>query len=172
MPITEQQRDFADKLLRDSLAALRSAVETLPPERWQSRQGGWSVLQVVEHCYVVEVGIIRRIPTMPPPSGMRDDRDERIVGWIRDRSTKVEAPPGVVPEGRTANPAELLTKLDRLREKTLGWLHDPAAEHRAHAMEHPFLKLLDGYQWLLMIGAHMERHTAQIREILDAPDAA
>ena len=109
---------------------------------------------------------------MPAPSGMRADRDERIVGWIRDRSTKVEAPPGAVPDGRTSDPAELLAKLDRLREKTLAWLHDPAVDHRAHAMEHPFLKILDGYQWLLMIGAHMERHTAQIREILDAPDAA
>jgi hypothetical protein len=35
---------------------------------------------------------------------------------------------------------------------------------RQHAAAHPALKMLDGYQWLLLLSAHTERHTLQIEE--------
>ena len=34
---------------------------------------------------------------------------------------------------------------------------------------HPEMGVMDGYQWLLLIAAHCERHTAQILEIKAMP---
>jgi hypothetical protein len=170
MAITVEERQFAQDLLQGSHAALETLLQGLSDAHWQASAGGWTVSAIVEHLWVVEMGIGRRIRTMPPPDEPRPDRDRKIVAAIRDRSVKVDAPEAVVPQGRTTGASELMAKLAAVRQKSLEWLADPVADHRAHAMEHPFLRTLDGYQWMLMLGAHMERHTAQIREILAATD--
>src|SRR5438445_589328 len=36
---------------------------------------------------------------------------------------------------------------------------------RAHAIDTPMGKTLDGYEWILFISAHTERHLAQIKEV-------
>jgi len=40
---------------------------------------------------------------------------------------------------------------------------------RGHSIEHPLLNQLDAYQWILLIAAHSERHTAQIEEVKASP---
>jgi hypothetical protein len=37
-------------------------------------------------------------------------------------------------------------------------------------MDHPVFKTLDTYQWLLLISAHMRRHTLQIVEVKADPN--
>jgi hypothetical protein len=34
-----------------------------------------------------------------------------------------------------------------------------------HAGPHPVFKMLDGYQWVLLLSGHSARHTAQIEEV-------
>jgi hypothetical protein len=41
---------------------------------------------------------------------------------------------------------------------------------RAHATDSPLGQKLDGYEWLLFIAAHSERHTKQIQEVKDNPN--
>jgi hypothetical protein len=36
---------------------------------------------------------------------------------------------------------------------------------RAHAMADPMGTKMDGYEWILLIAAHSERHTKQILEV-------
>ena len=166
MTLSTDEREFAEKLLKNSLAGLKQVVSGLTADQLgHCLEGGWTPLGILAHLYVVEVGIMRRLPNSPPPEVLRADRDLRILALIRDRSRRMVAPEPVVPDGRQTDPDELLKKLDRVREISLTWLADVTVDARAHAMEHPFLKTLDGYQWLLTIAAHMERHTEQIAEI-------
>jgi hypothetical protein len=37
---------------------------------------------------------------------------------------------------------------------------------RDHALESPLGQKLDAYEWILFIGAHSERHTKQIKEVM------
>jgi hypothetical protein len=34
-----------------------------------------------------------------------------------------------------------------------------------HGGPHPVFKMLDGYQWVLLLSGHSARHTAQIEEV-------
>ncbi len=36
---------------------------------------------------------------------------------------------------------------------------------RGHGAPHPVFKMLDGYQWVLLLSGHSARHTAQIEEV-------
>ena len=40
---------------------------------------------------------------------------------------------------------------------------------RGHAAPHPAFRMLDGYQWILLLSGHAARHTAQIEEVKRAP---
>ena len=51
------------------------------------------------------------------------------------------------------------------RAKEMAFLQETKEDVRSHFADHPFLKTMDGYQWLLFNGAHSKRHTAQIEEV-------
>jgi hypothetical protein len=41
---------------------------------------------------------------------------------------------------------------------------------RDHATDSPFGKKLDGYEWILFIAAHRERHAKQVQEVKSNPN--
>jgi hypothetical protein len=41
---------------------------------------------------------------------------------------------------------------------------------REHAIDSPFGKKLDGYEWVLFIAGHSDRHTKQILEVKSNPN--
>lgn len=168
--LSQQERDFADQRLTESHARLHRLVDGFSPAQWRFREGeGWSGLLIVEHVYIVEAGAIKRLPAAPPSPEARPERDARVLKWVPDRSRKVAAPDAVTPQGRIGEPAALLAKFDHARQRSLEWLRDPAVEPRRHAMPHPFLGMLDGYQWLLFLAEHLERHLAQVEELKAHP---
>ena len=54
------------------------------------------------------------------------------------------------------------------RAKTIAFLKT-TQDLRQHAVESPLGKKLDGYQWVLFIAAHSERHTKKINEVKADP---
>jgi hypothetical protein len=163
--LTPAEIDFANTCLDRSKERLDEQCNDLTAGQWSFREAdAWSILMIVEHVYAVEAGAMKRIVTAPPSADSKAERDALVLKWVSDRSRKVTAPEVVTPHGRTSNPAELLAKFAQVRARSLKWLNDPAVEHRAHAMFHPFLGVLDGYQWLLFFAQHLDRHLAQIAE--------
>lgn len=169
--LTLEEREFAMGRLLDTQARLHGLTAGFTAVQWTFRDGeAWSALLILEHVYIVEAGSFKRIAVAPPSPDSRPERDDRVLKWVSDRSRKMAAPEAVTPQGRNTDPAALLAKFDLARERSLNWLRDPAVEPRLHAMPHPFLGLLDGYQWLLFFAQHLERHLAQIEETKAHPD--
>lgn len=50
------------------------------------------------------------------------------------------------------------------RDKTVAYVKDTADDLYGHAGP-PVFKVLDGYQWILLLSGHAARHTAQIDEV-------
>jgi hypothetical protein len=55
------------------------------------------------------------------------------------------------------------------RDQTISFLKS-SSDLREHRVDHPVLGSLDGYEWLLTIAAHSDRHTKQILEIKADPN--
>lgn len=160
--------------IRIQLAAdretLRTAVASVPADRRQQKPAPdrWSVTDVLEHLAIVEertAALMQPlVPNAPALAGAGTatpfDRTE-----IRDRSVKVSAPEMLHPSG-TTDAAAAWARLERSRAALLSIVElcegrDLASIQRTH----PRLGKIDGYQWLVSIGAHEERHAAQIVEI-------
>jgi len=96
--------------------------------------------------------------------------DDDLIKMIENRSTKAQAPEQLRPENTTFKTAdEALTSFKENRDKLLDFVKDTKEDLRNHIYELPFGKI-DGYQMVLFIGAHSNRHTQQIKEVMSDPN--
>jgi hypothetical protein len=129
----------------------------------------WSVAETLEHIAKAEDLIFTNVTAqiMKAPAGPagRDTAkiDGMILMMVPDRSRKAEAPAPLVPNGQWT-PAETLEHFLQSRAKTIAYLQNTQGL-RDHVADSPLGQPLDGYEWLLFIGAHSERHTKQMLEV-------
>ena len=94
--------------------------------------------------------------------------DEAVVTMIPDRIHKVQAQEPVLPRNRFGSPEESLKHFLASRATTERYLQTTAGL-RDHVMDGPVGKM-DGYEFILFIAAHCERHTKQIEEVKADPN--
>ena len=166
---------YIDKT-RDGLIA---AVQGLSETQWnfQPAPGCWSIAQILEHVVVTQevvfASVFPRLAGAPPAPAdhIREVVDELIVTRFAQRAKKFNGPEAVHPAGRWT-PPECLTRLDANCVRLHAYLAD-MPDLREHAVESRPLKaitdgayqFMDGYQWVLAMAAHTERHTGQILEV-------
>jgi uncharacterized damage-inducible protein DinB len=164
-------------------AALLDAASAVPPERWTERPvpDRWSVAEVLEHLHMVEHSCARVIARQAAEARAAGHPAETATSSklgaldgndLRDRSTRRAAPERVVPSGTLSGDAAR-SAVDRSRAE----LHEAISAADGLALEsvrftHARLGELDLYQWILFIGHHEARHTAQVVEIVTQLGAA
>ena len=84
------------------------------------------------------------------------------------RSHKAQAPEPLVPNNRFGSPEGSLEHFLESRETTEQFLRSTAGL-RDHVMDGPVGKM-DGYEFILFIAAHSERHVKQIKEVKADPN--
>lgn len=179
--MTASRLDRARALLRDSHQHLLAAVGGLTDAQWSWRESPeqWSVLDNVEHLAVVERGTMRFVtdgfshpeaePAPARSAETLDAFDQKLIGWMVARDERRNAPERVNPKGRFASGAEALDNLTVSRQSVMTFADAPTYALDAQMAPHPAVGKIDGIQWLLFLGGHMERHVRQIEEILRAP---
>jgi hypothetical protein len=163
--------------LEESRRAFVESVKGLSDAqlRWKPAPERWSVLETAEHIALAEERIYNNIhdkvlatPLTPELRARLSPDDDRIPRALADRSRKRHAPEALVPTGRFASIDDLVAAFEKSRARTVE-LAQSDADLRGHAMEHPALGPIDGYQWLLFLSSHCARHTAQINEVKADP---
>jgi hypothetical protein len=128
----------------------------------------WSVMQVLEHLYLIEKSITKSIE-----EHLKSKEDISVpvkpIQLTVDRSTKVEAPSYVRPSSEFI-PLQLMNnKLNGSREDLLDLIRRTNKEElQKRGFRHPIFGMLSLDQWVEFIGYHEKRHTSQIEEILTA----
>ena len=95
--------------------------------------------------------------------------DAGILTGVPDRATKVQAPDPLKPTNRFASPQGSIDHFVDSRAKTEDFLRDTPGL-RDHAVDSPVGTKWDAYEFILLIGAHSERHTKQIQEAKADPN--
>jgi DinB family protein len=177
--LTKEERDRAVEYLKQTRKDFLTAVEGLSGAQWKFKAAPdrWSIAEVSEHIAVTEDTIwklvnekIMKSPATPEKAAEAKGKDEIILTKIPDRSRKAQAPEQLRPTGRWATRAALVKDFETTRGGEITYLTETKEDLRNHFEEHPFLKTMDAYQWLIFNGAHCKRHTAQILEVKADPN--
>lgn len=175
--VTQAEKDRALQYLESTKASLLEATKGLSEAQWNFKPAPdrWSVAQVLEHIAVSEDFIrdnLVKEKVMVAPQGQPDRDvkkiDEAVVTMIPDRTHKVQAQAPVLPRNRYGSPEESLKHFLESRATTERYLRTTGGL-RDHVMDGPAGKM-DGYEFLLFIAAHCERHTKQIEEVKADPN--
>jgi uncharacterized damage-inducible protein DinB len=175
--LEKAEREVVLQHLAHSRERLLEAVDGLTREQRSFHPGPdrWSVADCLEHLTVIERNLLRSIQSAaqgaPEPEKQPEalGKDQRILEAVPARSRRVQGPAEVMPQGRWTNFDECLRQFEAARERSLRFAAVTQADLRNHFFPHPFLGLLDCYQWLLFLGAHCERHVRQMEEVRADP---
>lgn len=171
---TDSRVEVLEAELASVRRAFEAAVDAVPePLRGVAPAGRWSTAQVVWHCAKVERSIARLIerqtaaigPMATVPPGPSPHAVLRVLDHIPflDRTQRLEAPEGIRPP----DAVDLVTERGRLadgRMQLLAAMRDCGPRLSLVRHPHQFFGDFDGWQWVLMIARHEERHLLQIEE--------
>jgi DinB superfamily len=172
----EHAKDYIEK----SRQGIIAATEGLTEAQWNFKPSPecWSIAEILEHVAMTQELVAGpvwgRLASAPPAPADhdRDTIDAFIIAQFPNRSIgKFKGPEVLTPSGR-ATPAESIERLNRSCAR-LADLLDSTPDLREHALDSPPLKaisqgkyqLIDGYQLMLAMAGHAERHTRQMLEV-------
>jgi len=174
--VTQAEKDRALQYLETTKKNVLEATKGLSEAQWNFKPAPdrWSVAQVMEHIAAAEDFIrdLVKEKVMMAPAGEagRDVKktDEGVLMMVPDRTTKAQAPEPLVPTNRFGSPDASIKHFVESRATTVNFLKTTAGL-RDHVADSPLGKL-DGYEFVLLIAAHSERHTKQISEVKADPN--
>jgi uncharacterized damage-inducible protein DinB len=155
-----------------------SVVESIAANEAELRTEGekWSIKEILEHLSMVEAGALRictKLLEGAKAAGKPSDGKLRVSATFRQKAVeiatiKVEAPDRVQPSGEQSV-EESLERLRQVRAAFEPLRNDlESYDLSSTTFPHPFLGDLTAAEWLIVLGGHEARHTAQIERILTA----
>ncbi|HUE22184.1 MAG TPA: DinB family protein [Bryobacteraceae bacterium] len=175
-PLTQAERDRAIAELTASRQQFLDSVAGLSAAQWSFKpdEKTWSVAECAEHIALSEDLIFGSVTRIAQGPAMPDKKsavtDDFILQAVVDRSHKFQAPEALRPKQTFATPQEAVDHFKQSRETTIAYVRDTQDDLRGHFFDHPVLKTMDGYQWILLLSAHSQRHTAQLNEVKANPN--
>ncbi len=174
--VTQAEKDKALQYLETTKKNVLEATKGLSEAQWNFKLAPdrWSVAQVMEHIAASEDfirGMLKEKVMMAPAGEPGRDvkkTDDAVLAMVPDRTTKAQAPQPLVPTNRFGSPEGAIKHFVESRATTEDFLKT-ASGLRDHVTDSPLGKL-DGYEFVLFIAAHSERHTKQINEVKADPN--
>jgi hypothetical protein len=177
-PISKKERNYAAKLLKDTEKGVKDQVKGLTEAqlKFKPAPDKWSVEECVKHIARSEEMLWLMMDSVMRGAANPDKRteikltDEQIVQRIEDRSNKVKTNEKLMPENTPyKDTEEALQSFIMNRDKLIEYVKLTNEDLRNHVATMPF-GAMDGYQGILFIAAHSQRHTQQIMEVKADPN--
>ena len=175
--LTQADKEHALQYLESTRQDVLDATKGLSEAQWNFKPAPdrWSVAQVMEHIAAAEdfirINLVQdKVMTLPAREPGRDVKkiDAAVEAMVPDRSHKAQAPEPLLPNNRFGSPEGSLKHFLQSRATTEQFIRTTAGL-RDHVMDGPVGKM-DGYEFILFIAAHSERHFKQIIEVKADPN--
>jgi hypothetical protein len=174
---TEKDREFALKYLNDTKEDYVKQLTGISDAQlnFRSAEGRWTIAEIAEHITVVEqalFGMITNQVMKSAPVKCEDVprfSDTGIILAVTNRSQKFTAPEQVRPNGRWKTRDELLASFEKTRSTTVDFMKNNKADLRGVFSQAP-MGTIDGFQWVIFMTGHSDRHLAQLKEVKADPN--
>ena len=169
---TEKDREFAVKYLNETRADYIAQLTGISDAQlnFRSGEGRWTIAEIAEHITVVEEALFDWMTKgrfKPEPAKCDQPfrvADGMVIGAITNRSRKATAPEQVQPNGRWKTRETLIASFEKARGVTTDFIKNNKADLRSVFGPSP-LGTVDGFQQILFLTGHSERHLAQLKEV-------
>jgi hypothetical protein len=177
-PISKKERKDAIKLLKDTEKGVKDQVKGLTEAQLKFKPAAdrWSIEECVKHIAKSEEMLWQMMDSVMKGAANPEKRseikltDEQVVQRIEDRTNKVKTNEKLMPENiPLKDTEEALESFIMNREKLIEYVKSTNEDLRNHVATLPFGSM-DGYQGILFIAAHSNRHTQQIMEVKADPN--
>ena len=177
LKLTEKERTMGVEEMSKTRDRLLSAVEGLSEAQlnFKSSPDSWSIAECVEHLAISENSfgqMLQGAVQTPADPSKRDSvkmSDEKLMGIITSREQKVKTQEPFEPSGKFGNHEETLQAFTSKREEHIEYIKTTEDDLRNHYGQLPF-GAIDGYQILMFMSGHTERHVKQIEEVIAHAD--
>ena len=171
--LTEEERKFLTTLLQQSLAKFDQSIANLTPAQFQFRPSPkkWTVAECIEHVCLAELHFLQIVkeelskPAEPNKRKKVKISNEKIIARLTNRGWRVRAPEIFKPSGKFSSVEEAIATFRSQRLKNIAYVDTINEDLRNHFWKHPATGVIDLYQTMVLMSAHLERHIAQIEEI-------
>jgi uncharacterized damage-inducible protein DinB len=177
--VSQAEKDRALAYLESTKKGVVDATKGLSDAQWNFKPGPdrWSIAEVMEHIAAAEDMLrgltqeqVMKSPAIAPRDAAEVKKiDDGVLAQVPDRSQKRQAPEQLKPTNRFGSPAEAEKHFLESRATTEEFLKT-TPDLRGHAVDSPMGVKMDGYEWVLLIAAHSERHTKQMLEVKADPN--
>ncbi|MFN0279244.1 MAG: DinB family protein [Pyrinomonadaceae bacterium] len=169
---TEKDREFALKYLDETKADYIAQLTGISDAQlnFRAAEGRWTIAEIAEHITVVEQALFEwmTVGRFKPEASKCENPfridDRMLLGAITNRSKRVTAPEQVVPNGRWKTKEALIASFEKARGVTTDFIKNNKTDLRGVFGLSP-LGTVDGFQQILFITGHSERHLAQLKEV-------
>ncbi len=162
----------------DSEKALKQTIKGLSPAQLAFKPAAdqWSIAECIEHLAITEPGILGMVRDQLMKASPNPDQkpaqvlsDAELLKRLSGRETKVKTRETMVPTGRFSDAQAALKAFNEARKGTKAYVKATPDRLREHYQQSP-LGIIDGYQWLVFIAGHTQRHVAQMAEVKAHPN--
>ena len=177
-PLEQGRRDFAMSNMHATRKLFLDATANLTPAQWNFKAGPdrWSIAECAEHIAASEDfiwAVMEKLVAGPAADAemvaKTKGKDEMLVKMVTNRDQKFQAPEPIQPKKLLSDPTEYVARFTASRDKHIHYVDVTQDSLRDRVAPHPAAGPLDGYQWILLMSGHTERHTLQILEVKADP---
>jgi hypothetical protein len=172
--LTSEDRAFLTNHLTQTRDLLINEISNLRLDQWTFRPDDetWSIADCADHIVCIEkltFAMVSKRMQAAPPDPQRAAEVQKKTAWILEavpsRHARAKVPPGIENTIHFSTPEEFADSFAERRAALLKYVGETQDPMHDRVFPHMIFKDLDGYQWLLMISLHSERHAAQIAEV-------
>lgn len=176
--ISKKEKKVAISYLEETRDDLQATINGLTEDQFNFKPSDnrWSVKECLQHIAASEAGLWQMcegtLKAAPNPEKRSEIKlsDEQVMKMISDRSFKATAPDELQPAKSPYSTAlDAFNAFKGSREKLIKYVKNSKDDMRNHVAQTP-LGAVDAYQLVLFIGAHSNRHTQQIAEVMADPN--
>jgi uncharacterized damage-inducible protein DinB len=176
--LTQGERDRAMSELHATRKQFLDSLTGLSEAQWNFKPGEatWSIAECAEHIIVTEGSLMQLLkkmmasPATQEKAADTEGKDALVLKRLTDRSRKAQAPEFLRPTGRWRSPQAAIEEFKQRRDATIEYVKTTQEDLRSHSFPHPSLGALDGYQTILLMAGHSQRHIDQLNELKHHPN--
>ncbi len=172
--LSDDERKMAVKHLTETSEHMFKVLKGLNEEQlnFKSEEGAWSIAECVEHLAISENafgGLIQKTVAAGPNPALKDSvkmKDEELLGIITNRDHKVKTREPFEPTGKFGS-HEATTKafMDK-RSEHIAYIGSTEDDLRNRFSNDLPFGTIDGFQLVLFMSGHTERHVKQMEEVM------